>query len=205
MRNGNEDFYFFGHGDNYKRALYDFSLISGKIPIPRRHMLGMSWSRWANPGEEWNGNQTLQHDAALSLSNAGFPLDTFIFDMNWHIKPQWTGYTWDNKMYPNPEELLSFLHNDRGLYIGANLHDAQGVMTMEKEYETMAKFVKQSDGQNITFHISEQAYADGLHQTVLEPLAEIGFDFWWTDWQQGLQGYPGIGTTDITGLNPTAC
>ena len=77
-------------------------------------------------------------------------------------------------------------------------------MTMEKEYETMAKFVKQSDGQNITFHISEQAYADGLHQTVLEPLAEIGFDFWWTDWQQGLQGYPGIGTTDITGLNPTA-
>ena len=204
MRNGNEDFYFFGHGDNYKRALYDFSLISGKIPIPRRHMLGMSWSRWANPGEEWNGNQTLQHDAALSLSNAGFPLDTFIFDMNWHIKPQWTGYTWDNKMYPNPEELLSFLHNDRGLYIGANLHDAQGVMTMEKEYETMAKFVKQSDGQNITFHISEQAYADGLHQTVLEPLAEIGFDFWWTDWQQGLQGYPGIGTTDITGLNPTA-
>jgi alpha-glucosidase (family GH31 glycosyl hydrolase) len=204
MKSGNEDFYFFGHGKNYQGALFDFSLIAGKIPIPRRHMMGISWSRWATGAEEWNGNQTLQHNAAVSLSESGFPLDTFVFDMNWHEKPTWTGYSWDRKMYPNPQELLSFLH-DRGLYVGANLHDAQGVMNDEDEYKSMASFVNQSDGKTITFHVSNQAYADGLHQTVLEPLAKNGgFDFFWIDWQQGLQGQPGVGTTDITGLNPTA-
>ena len=53
MRTGNEDLYFFGHGvgkTNYRNALKDFSLIAGDIPIPRRHMLGVSWSRWATGG-----------------------------------------------------------------------------------------------------------------------------------------------------------
>ena len=88
-------------------------------------------------------------------------------------------------MYPDPKRLLSFLH-DRGLYVGANLHDAQGVMPVESQYNDMANFTHQSDGKVVTFHISNKIYADGLHQTVLEPLAaDGGFDFWWTDWQQG--------------------
>ena len=68
----------------------------------------------------------------------------------------------------------------------------------------MANYLKQSDGKTLTFHVSNKSYADGLHQLVLEPLAANGgFDFWWTDWQQGLQGMPGVGTTDVAGLNPT--
>ena len=206
MRTGNEDLYFFGHGvgkTNYRNALKDFSLIAGDIPIPRRHMLGVSWSRWATGGD-WNGDQDHQHGAALNISKARFPLDTFVLDMNWHQKPTWTGYTWDQKMYPDHEALLSFLHNDRGLYVGANLHDAQGIMPVENEYKAMANYLKQSDGKTLTFHVSNKSYADGLNKFVLEPLAANGgFDFWWTDWQQGLQGMPGVGTTDVAGLNPT--
>ena len=65
-------------------------------------------------------------DAINGLEKSNFPLDTFVFDMNWHLKPAWTGYTWDTNLYPDHLSLLEFIH-DRGIYIGANLHDAQGL------------------------------------------------------------------------------
>jgi hypothetical protein len=47
-RQGVVDWYLFAHGIDYHQALKDFSKISGSIPLPRRHWLGMSWSRWGN-------------------------------------------------------------------------------------------------------------------------------------------------------------
>ena len=105
--------------------------------------------RWAN-GAGWNGSEVDQQSAALSLTAAGFPLDTFIMDMNWHTKQAWTGYTWDtsSNWYPDPQGLLDFLHS-RGLFVGANLHDAQGVQKYEAAYESMANFVGQTDDATI--------------------------------------------------------
>ena len=61
-RSGNVDVYLFTHGLDYEKALSDYTLIAGKIPIPRRHMLGVSWSRWGQavvPGKKWHSmNQT---------------------------------------------------------------------------------------------------------------------------------------------------
>jgi hypothetical protein len=42
------DWYFFGHGIDYAEALSDFASIAGAVPIPRRHFLGLSWSKWSN-------------------------------------------------------------------------------------------------------------------------------------------------------------
>ena len=28
------------------------------------------------------------------------PLDVFVFDMNWHQKPSWGGYTFDTRLLP---------------------------------------------------------------------------------------------------------
>ena len=49
----------------------------------------MSWSRWSEgpvPGEPWPGLQKDMVDAVNGLEATGFPLDQFIFDMNWHLK-----------------------------------------------------------------------------------------------------------------------
>ena len=112
------DSYFFGHGvgkANYRAALSDFAMLSGPIPVPRRHQLGMSWSRWSEgpvAGEPWQGLQKDMVDAVTGLEAAEFPLDQFIFDMNWHLKTTgWTGYSWDTKMYPNHQQLLDWLHS----------------------------------------------------------------------------------------------
>jgi hypothetical protein len=42
---GRQDWYLFGHGLNYSGALGDYTAIAGAVPIPRRHWLGISWSK----------------------------------------------------------------------------------------------------------------------------------------------------------------
>eukprot|EP00026_Physarum_polycephalum_P001741 Phypoly_transcript_01743.p1 GENE.Phypoly_transcript_01743~~Phypoly_transcript_01743.p1 ORF type:complete len:575 (-),score=101.83 Phypoly_transcript_01743:49-1773(-) len=155
----------------------------------------MSWSRWGN-----SLTQEITYQQVQNLSLTGFPLSTYIFDMNWHLKPDWTGYTWDTVQYPDHVALLDWIHS-LGLPIGANLHDAEGVMGFELRYPEMAKAndIDPASNETVQFRISNKIYADSLSQIVLEPLAEEGIDFWWTDWQQGED----VGVEDCYGLSPT--
>ena len=43
-----QDWYFFGYGRDYKGALYDFTQVAGKIPLPPRFAFGYWWSRYWN-------------------------------------------------------------------------------------------------------------------------------------------------------------
>eukprot|EP01116_Phalansterium_solitarium_P017266 TRINITY_DN4202_c0_g2_i1.p1 TRINITY_DN4202_c0_g2~~TRINITY_DN4202_c0_g2_i1.p1 ORF type:complete len:996 (-),score=260.21 TRINITY_DN4202_c0_g2_i1:117-3104(-) len=193
QRAGNADWYFLGHGLDYAQALYGFSRIAGYVPIPRRHFLGVSWSRWGSL------DQNVTYGQVLGLENASFPLDTYIFDMNWHLKPAWDGYTWDTTLYWDHVGLIQWMH-ERGLYTGANLHDADGVQDFELRYPQMAvaNGIDPSTGENVAFRITNKTYADSLHSVVLAPLAAEGLDFWWTDFQQGI-----VGVQDVTGVTPT--
>lgn len=225
QRSGNIDWYLFGHGLNYSGALADFASIAGRIPIPRKHWLGMSWSRW---GDELN--ETVTYGQVAALEDARFPLSTFIFDMQWHLKQGapwpgyctpatptatlptsspsndmfgapdgWTGYTWDPVMFPSHTALLDYIVA-KGLPVAVNLHDASGVQSFEARYPQMAAAMGLDPSSNATicFHITNRTYAYALQEAVLEPLAAEGVSFWWTDWQQGL---PGVG--EVTGMTPT--
>lgn len=178
QRSGNIDWYLFTHGLNYSGALQDFALMAGAMPVPRRHWLGVSWSRW---GSEWTEADT--YAQVQNLTANGFPLSTYVFDMNWHLKPDWTGWTWDTQEYPDPPTLLQWLHS-KSLAIGANLHNAQGVMAFELRYPEMAQAngIDPKSNEAVVFRISNETYADTLSELVLQPLTQGGFDFWWTDW-----------------------
>lgn len=94
-------------------------------------------------------------------------------------------YTWDPVAYPDHVGMLKWIHS-LGLYIGVNLHDAEGIEPFEKRYPEFARAVGVDPASNTTvaFHIDNKTYADALSNIILEPLAEEGIDFWWTDWQQ---------------------
>eukprot|EP00730_Choanoeca_flexa_P018172 TRINITY_DN8821_c0_g1_i3.p1 TRINITY_DN8821_c0_g1~~TRINITY_DN8821_c0_g1_i3.p1 ORF type:complete len:974 (+),score=222.76 TRINITY_DN8821_c0_g1_i3:82-3003(+) len=188
------DWYFFGHGADYKAALSDYAALGGAIPLPRRHFLGMSWSKWENIVDQAGVLNQL-----LSLKGIGAPVDTYIFDMQWHLKPGWTGYTWDPQQFPDHVTLLRQIH-DMGLATAANLHDASGVGAFEKRYPAMAAAmgIDPSTNATIPFTPEDIRYMDALHEQVLDPLQDEGMDWWWTDWQQGL-----IGVSNVSGLNPT--
>ena len=73
-----QDLYFFGYGHDYKGALYDFTRVAGKIPLPPRFAFGAWWSRyWSYTDQQFN--QLIrgfhQHDT---------PLDVLVIDIDWH-------------------------------------------------------------------------------------------------------------------------
>ncbi|HEY8130708.1 MAG TPA: hypothetical protein VII12_02360, partial [Thermoanaerobaculia bacterium] len=41
-----QDLYLFAYGHDYKQALYDYTLVAGKIPLPPRFTFGTWWSRY---------------------------------------------------------------------------------------------------------------------------------------------------------------
>ncbi len=48
------DWYFFGYGHDYRKAMLDFTRVAGKIPMPPRFAFGLWWSRyWAYTDEEF--------------------------------------------------------------------------------------------------------------------------------------------------------
>lgn len=190
------DAYLFAHGADYRQALADYVLVAGPVPIPRRHWLGVSWSKW-NESNDAEG----VYAQVGALAAQGWPIDSYIFDMQWHLKPGWGGYQWDMDRYGNVTALLGWLHS-QGLATGMNLHDADGVSSGEDPVlwpAFAAAMGLPSSATAAPFDIANKTYADSLHNVILAPLLEQGLDLCWTDFQQGV---PGVQT--IAGLVPTA-
>jgi alpha-glucosidase len=202
-----QDLYFFGYGHDYKKALHDFTLVAGKIPMPPRFAFGFWWSRyWAYTDEEFK-----QLVREFEIYNV--PLDVLVIDMDWHLtfnmrwdkeeKDQagqtlgWTGYTWDRNYFPDPKGFLDWC-DTRGLKTPLNLHPASGIQPHEDQYPAMARAMGMdpSKKQYVPFDIVDKKFATNYFDLVIHPLEKQGIDFWWLDWQQW-------GTTKIPGVTPT--
>lgn len=178
-----EDFYVFGHGHEYKAALSDFRLLGGAIPLLPKYALGVWFSRW------YDYTSSSAADVVRQFEMHSLPLDVFVLDMNWHTKNDWTGYSWDKRLFGHvAEDRVSYLKH-RGLAVTMNLHDANGVNPWEDEYQELAKFLNHDRGDPILFSIVNETLAYALEDMVLRPLEDqSGIDFWWIDWQQGESG-----------------
>ena len=113
--------------------------------------------------------------------------------MDWHLVNDpivkgsgWTGYTWNRKLFPDPEGFMKEMH-DMNLKVTLNDHPASGVRNWEDQYEDMAKAVGQdtSNGDPVVFDIANRKFNDAYFDVLLASLEKQGVDFWWMDWQQG--------------------
>jgi alpha-glucosidase (family GH31 glycosyl hydrolase) len=202
-----QDWYFFGYGHDYKRALYDFTQVAGKIPLPPQFAFGAWWSRyWSYTDQEFEkliqGFHT--HDT---------PLDVLVIDIDWHPtfdeypptnkldasghKLGWTGYSWNKLLFPDPDRFLASVH-EQGLKATVNLHPAGGVQPWEDGYPAMARAlgIDPTTKQYIPFDIADRNFATNYMKYMIHPLEQKGINFFWLDWQQE-------DTTKISGLNPT--
>jgi hypothetical protein len=136
--------------------------------------LGVSWSKW---NESEIQSDSLAH--VRLLQNAGFPLDTLIYDMQWHRTPAWGGYSWDPLRYPNVTSALQQLHSE-SLQIGVNFHDDDGVQ-QDANPELFSAFAAavgaNVNNSGISFNIGNKTYADALQSVIMEPLIAQGIDF----------------------------
>lgn len=180
-----EDLYVLGHGHEYAAALNDYRLIGGSIPLLPRYALGVWTSRW------FDYSATSAAQVVQRYEEHTLPLDVFVFDMNWHTKNDWTGYSWDKRLFGNnPEDVVSYM-KARGLAVTLNLHDANGVNFWEDQYTEMRQAVGIAQGETVPFSVVNETIAYALEDLVLEPIERNGVDFWWIDWQQGEEGKGG--------------
>ena len=202
-----QDWYFFGYGHDYRKAMLDFTKVAGKIPMPPRFAFGLWWSRyWAYTDEEFKNlvSEFRMHDV---------PLDVLVIDMDWHQtfdlrwgrspKDQagqplgWTGYTWDRNYFPDPQGFLAWCDSE-GLKTPLNLHPASGIQPHEDHYPEMATAmgIDTATKKYVPFDIVDKKFATNYMNLIIHPLEHQGVDFWWLDWQAW-------GTTKIPGVTPT--
>ncbi len=201
------DWYFFGYGHDYKKALGDFVVVAGRIPLPPRFAFGTWWSRyWAYSDQELD-------ELVRGFHENDTPLDVFVIDMDWHPtyrqnwfsqeKDQsghtlgWSGYSWNRLLFPDPDAFLKNLHDD-GLKVTLNLHPASGVQPFEDAYPAMAHAmgIDPATKKYVPFDITDKKFARNYFDILHHPLERQGVDFWWLDWQQEAN-------TRTAGVNPT--
>lgn len=199
--NGTRDLYVFAYGHDYAgavRALYE---ISGYPPAIPRWALGNWWSRY------WPYTQDEYLELMERFDDEGIPISVAVIDMDWHyvdIDRQfgisekgldgeeyggtegWTGYTWNERLFPNHVAFLKKLH-EQGRRTSLNLHPALGLRWFEKRYVDMARYVglDPETKRHIPFAIHDENFVAGYFDAVHHPLEDEGVDFWWIDWQQG--------------------
>ena len=189
LSRGALDWYFFGYGHDYKRALADFTRVAGKIPLPPRFVFGAWWSRY------WAYSEQELRDLVKQFHDHDVPLDVLVIDMDWHLDG-WTGYTWNPEYFPDPDGFLKWVH-EQGLRATLNLHPADGVGKHEKAFPEMAKAMGLDPAKvdRVPFDCVDRKYMDAYFNILHHPMEKQGIDFWWIDWQQG-------GKSKLAGLDP---
>ncbi|MCC8038819.1 MAG: DUF5110 domain-containing protein [Bacteroidales bacterium] len=174
------DWYFLGYGHHYKQALYDFTLISGKIPLPPLYAFGYWYSKY----QRYTSDDFMQ--LVTEMEQNDLPLDVMVIDTDWHING-WTGWSWNRELIPDPQGLLDWLHN-HNLKVTLNLHPAYGVENNEDNYQA---FVDDLGGvpegtTTVEWNLENPRFYRSLFDNIIRPHEDEGVDFWWLDWQQEL-------------------
>ncbi len=193
-----KDLYFFGYGYDYRGAVRDYFRITGAPPMLPAYALGNWWSRFHRYTQE-------EYISLMErFREEDIPFSVSVVDMDWHIvdipqelkdpdlpslgtyKDGWTGYTWNEALFPDYKAFLDKLHS-LGLKTALNLHPAQGVRRHEKMYEQAARAVgiDPKSGKRVPLNILSQAAMASYFDIIHHPYEEDGVDFWWMDWQQG--------------------
>jgi len=209
-RSGGTDLYFFGYGWDYEAAVRDYYRLTGVPDQLPAWALGNWWSRYhAYSDTEYLTlmDKFEAHDVPLSVG---------IVDMDWHLtdgdgrdysKDGWTGYTWNEKLFPDYKGFLHEIHN-RGLRTALNLHPAYGVRHWDRQYEEMAVAmgIDPSTGEKVPFNCLDPRFLKAYFEILHFPYEKDGVDFWWMDWQQGTDYQKVVGKryekSDIESITP---
>ena len=205
------DCYVFAYGHDYPAAVRALYRLCGRTPVLPRWALGNWWCRY------WPYTQQEYLNLMDNFADDGIPISVAVIDMDWHYvqidrdfglrekglddeshggTDGWTGYTWNEELFPDHAALLQELHA-RGMHASLNLHPALGVRWYERPYRAMAgrMGVDPSEKQVVPFQIANPRFVNAYLELLHHPLEDEGVDFWWIDWQQGK-------TSALAGLDP---
>lgn len=185
-----QDFYLFVYGNDYKSAMKSLSVISGSVPMPRKYVHGSWYCRW------WPYTADDYRQILTEYDEHDFPIDIIVFDMDWHHKNYssgtghanmkgWTGYTWNRKLIPEPEDLISEF-KEQNIHVVLNEHPHDGLRPEDDSYKTFIEELGETYSVNgvSLFNAGDKKYMDAFMKYAHGESDSMGVAFWWLDWQQ---------------------
>lgn len=105
--------------------------------MPPRAAFGVWWTRW------FNYNAVDLRDIVSEYRDHHLPLDVFVLDMDWHVKPAWGSYSWDRHLFSDPSDSVhGYLKGHESLVTLANIHDDNGVAANETQHAAMVRMMQ---------------------------------------------------------------
>ncbi len=185
-----QDQYCFVYGDDFHAPFRDLGVISGKVPMTRKYMHGIWYSRWFRYSEQDF------RDLIQGYADNDFPIDVLSIDMDWHTQDHkdgvghawtygWTGHTWNRELFPDPGKLISDL-KAKGIHTCVNEHPHDGIRPADDCYEDFMRAMgHEPDGETcLLFDAGDRKYMENYLEFSRRENRSFGLDFWWVDWQQ---------------------
>lgn len=204
-----QDQYCFVYGDDYHAAFMDLGALSGHVPMTRKYMHGIWYSRW------YPYDNNYISELINGYNDNDFPLDILSMDMDWHTQDAkvgighnmtkgWTGFNWNRKLISDPKSLIQGLLAD-SIYVTVNEHPHDGVQINQECYPDFMRAMgyNPNDKKTLLFDPSDKKYMSCYFDYTRRENRDYGVAFWWLDWQQDYL-YPyirGTRTKTLSWLN----
>jgi alpha-D-xyloside xylohydrolase len=104
--------YFIIGGENLKEVLENYTLLTGRPALPPAWSFGL----WLTTSFITNYDEKTVTSFIEGMKERNIPLHVFHFDCFWMKEYHWVDFEWDQRVFPNPENMLKRL-KDRGLKI----------------------------------------------------------------------------------------
>jgi len=105
------DYYLFG-GATMKQVLQQYTALSGRPPLLPEWSFGL----WLTTSFTTNYDEKYIIENIDRMAALDIPLSVFHFDCFWMRELTWTSFLWDERFFPNPQELIARI-KEKGLKI----------------------------------------------------------------------------------------
>ncbi|MCQ2539329.1 MAG: alpha-xylosidase [Acetatifactor sp.] len=134
--------YFLINGPTMKDVLVRYTDITGKPSLPAPWTFGL----WLSTSFTTNYDEETVMSFVNGMFDRGIPLSVFHFDCFWMKDFSWCDFTWDSRVFPDPEGLVRRLH-DKGLKVCVWINSYVGQeSSMFKEGVDGGYFIKRANG-----------------------------------------------------------
>ncbi len=183
---GEELDYFLINGPSLKEVISKYTDITGKPALPAPWTYGL----WLSTSFTTNYDEKTVLSFINGMLDRDIPLKVFHFDCFWMKDFHWSDFTWDARVFENPEKLLQKIH-DLGIKVCVwiNPYIAQESVLFDEGAKN-GYFLKRSDGSVWQWDMWQPGMAivdftnqeaTAWFQNKLEKLLDMGVDCFKTD------------------------
>ena len=179
------DIYLFMYLRDFGYCLNDYFRLTGFPALLPRYALGIWWNR--DRIYSFENTKTL----IQAFNRYEIPISVLLLGEFWHIKDPEdynkykSGFTFNRDLFPNPSELITYMH-DRGVRVGVNIDPTEGIRKEESGYSKIASELGINNSKPIPFNIFDKKFAVNYIESLINPLQDLGIDFFWIDYKKDL-------------------